>query len=432
MPASRLDAHNLDAQLDWLFARQRFGVKLGLERVTELLELLGRPQEHFQVVLVGGTNGKGSCSSTLASILAQAGTRTGLFTSPHLTHFGERFLVDGLPLSEVEVAAGLELLRPHAEALGATFFEIVTALACALFARAGVECAVMEVGLGGRFDATNALAPRLSVITGVALDHTEVLGDTVTQIATEKAGIMRPGVPALTGATGAALRVIEGAAAALGTPLTALERGAALSVTSLGWLGVQCAVRGPAGEVVVTSPLLGLHQGRNVALAVLAAQVLGVSLEAIRRGTEQTRWPGRLEPIRFAERTFLLDGAHNPQAADALAAALEQLGAAPTTLIFGASVDKQLAEMAAALEPVAAEVILTRARLSPRAASPTQLQPLWHMPVHLTDSPAEALECALARTQLGATVVVAGSLYLVGELRPLLLGEVREARERQQ
>lgn len=427
-----MPAFNPDTPLDWLFARQRFGVKLGLERVTELLERLGRPQERFQVVLVGGTNGKGSCSSTLASILTQAGTRTGLFTSPHLTHFGERFLVDGQPFSEAEVRAGLERLRPHAEALGASFFEIVAALACLLFARAEVEWAVMEVGLGGRFDATNALQPRLGVITGVALDHTDILGDTLAKIAAEKAGIMRPMVPTLSAATGEALDVLDGVARALGAPLYALHRDIDLKAHDLGWSGVRCLIRGPYGPLEVTTPLLGLHQADNVALAVSAAQALGAPPEAIRRGVAHTRWPGRLEPVPFEGRTFLLDGAHNPQAAAALTGTLRRLGVAPATLIFGASADKQLAAMVAALEPVVAEVIVTRARLSPRAAPPALLESLWRAPVFLTDSPAAAKECALARTRVGDTVVVAGSLYLVGELRPLLLGDVQEERERHQ
>lgn len=427
MPAS-----NLGAPLDWLFARQRFGVKLGLERVTELLRRLDRPQDCFRVVLVGGTNGKGSCSSTLASILTQAGVRTGLFTSPHLTHFGERFLVDGQPLDDAEVGAGLEQLRPHAEALGASFFEIVTALACVLFARAEVEWVVMEVGLGGRFDATNALTPRLSVITGVALDHTEILGDTLAEIAAEKAGIMRPATPTLSAATGEALDVLDGVAKPLGAPLYALHREIELTAHDLGWSGVRCLIRSPYGPLEVTTPLLGLHQADNVALAVTAAQALGVSPVAVRQGVARTRWSGRLEPVPFQGRTFLLDGAHNPQAAAALADTLRRLGVAPATLIFGASGDKQLTAMTAALEPVVAEVIVTRARLSPRAAPPALLQSLWRAPVLLTDSPAEALELALARTRVGDTVVGAGSLYLVGELRPLLFGDVQEERERHQ
>ena len=241
MPASELDA-----QLSWLFARQRFGVKPGLERVRALLLSLGNPERTFDTVLVGGTNGKGSCSSTLATILTRSGRRTGLFTSPHLTRFGERFLVDGAQLPDKDLLSGLAAVRPYAEELKATFFEIVTALACLLFARAGVEVAVMEVGLGGRFDATNALTPRLSVITGVALDHTDILGDTVEEIAADKAGIMRPDTITLTGArddaVGDALAVLGDAAQKLGALLWAIGEDVTLAADDLGWSGLRCKV----------------------------------------------------------------------------------------------------------------------------------------------------------------------------------------------
>ncbi len=438
MPAS-----DLDAQLSWLFARQRFGVKPGLERVRALLTRLGNPQEAFGVVLVGGTNGKGSCASTLATILTHSGRRTGLFTSPHLTRFGERFLVDGREPSENDLLAGLAAVRPHAEALEATFFEIVTALACLLFARAGVEVAVMEVGLGGRFDATNALSPRLSIITGVALDHTEVLGDTVAKIAADKAGIMRPDTLSLTGAvddTGndsgndaaGALTVLRDAARKLGAPLWALGHEITVDAREKGWSGLSLGLESPLGRALVTTPLLGLHQAPNVALAVVAAQVLGASGAAVAAGAAQTRWPGRLEPLQARDRTFLLDGAHNPQAARALARALRALGVAPAKLVFGVSADKDVAEIVAALEPSVSEVILTRARLNPRSASPEKLAAYWSVPTFVAETPEAALDTAHTRTRPGEVVVVAGSLYLIGEVRPLLLGETVETFQRLQ
>lgn len=423
---------DLESQLSWLFARQRFGVKPGLARVRALLTRLGEPQRQFDAVLVGGTNGKGSCSSTLAGILSVSGRRTGLFTSPHLTRFGERFLVDGKELVDAELLWALMTLRPHAEALEATFFEIVTALACLLFARTEVDIAVMEVGLGGRLDATNVLTPRLSVITGVALDHTEILGETVAEIAAEKAGIMRAATPTLTGATGAALGVLEETAHSLGAPLLTLGEDIVLRARDLGWSGVRCEIRSPPGPLAVTAPLLGLHQARNVALAAVAGQLLGASSDAIGQGVARTRWPGRLEPVKFKERTFLLDGAHNPEAARALAAAVQRLGAVPVKFIFGVAADKALAEIVGALEPVVSEVILTRARLSPRAAMPETLALYWNVPTAVTDTPEEALELILKCTVPGEVVVVAGSLYLIGEIRPVLLEATLEVWERHQ
>lgn len=423
MPASNPE---LDAQLGWLFARQRFGMTLGLERVRSLLEALGRPQDEFTTVLVGGTNGKGSCSSTLASILHTAGRRVGLFTSPHLTHFRERFVVGGEPVSDDALLIALGLVRPHAEALTASFFEIVTALACVLFAREGVELAVIEVGIGGRFDATNVLEPHVSVITNVALDHTEILGERIEQIASEKAGIMRLGRPLLTGAEGEALGVLQQEASALGSTLWALGDGLQLEACDLGWDGVWFRLGSAFGTLSATTPLLGLHQARNVALATAAALMLGVQEGDIIAGVSRTRWPGRLEPIPFAGRRFLLDGAHNPQAAQALAVALTSLAVTPVPLIFGLSADKAADSVVRSLEPITKEVILTRARLSPRAAPPETLRAYWQVPATVAETPEEALEVALARTLPGDTIVVAGSLYLIGEVRPILLGEHTE------
>ncbi len=431
--------------LGWLFARQCFGVKLGLERMRALLTRLGEPQRRFETVLVGGTNGKGSVSSTLAGILTQTGARTGLFTSPHLSHFSERFVVSGEPVQDPLLWDALGEVRPHAEALGATFFEIVTVLGCLLFARSGVEVAVIEVGMGGRFDATNVLSPRLTVITGVALDHTEVLGETLGAIAYEKAGIMRAGVPCFTGATGEALTVLEREAARLETPLWVLGRELEVQVSERGWAGSSLRLLSSVGDLsvrdlpvrdlAVQTPLLGAHGARNAALAVAAAQALGVEEEAIQRGTAATRWPGRLEPVGYQGQTFLLDGAHNPEAAAALAGALQLLRVAPARLIFGASEDKALEEMVRSLAPATREVIVTRAQRSPRSSLPDALAELWRaasVPVRVTTSPEEAVQLALgsSRPDKGASDdlwVVAGSLYLIGEVRPMLLGEVAES-----
>ena len=420
------------SDLEWLFARQRFGVDLGLGRVEGLLARLGRPQDTFETVLVGGTNGKGSTAATLANVLNAAGRRTALFTSPHLTRFAERFVVAGQEVGEGALEDALATVRPPAEALEATFFEIVTALGCLLFARAGTEVAVMEVGLGGRLDATNALEPKISLITNVALDHTEVLGATEAAIAAEKAGILRANVPALTGATGEASGVIKSVAENLKTPLWVLGEEVTLTVADLGWSGSQVDLNTPLGTLELTTPLLGLHQARNVTLAAAAAQRLGVPDDAIRRGVATTRWPGRLEPLPYRGRTVLLDGAHNPQAAHALADALVTLNAAPVTLIFGAAADKDLPAIAGALAPVTAHAVLTRAELSPRAASPEALAALWPVPTTLAKTPGEALEHALALTSPGGVIVVAGSLYLVGEVRPLLLGHEAEPWQRLQ
>ena len=396
----------------------------GLGRVRALLARLGDPQQQFESLLIGGTNGKGSVAATLSSILTASGQRTGLFTSPHLTRFAERFLVDGSQLSASAVLHALQRVRPHAEALEASFFEIVTALGCLLFAEASVQVAVMEVGLGGRLDATNALEPVLSVLTNVGLDHTAILGDTLSAIAGEKAGILRAGRPAVTGVDAPLLPILEAA----GADLWVMGRDADLHLESLGWDGWRVQLTSPAGILNFQTPLLGKHGAENAALAVLAALRLGISEDAIQNGAAQTRWPGRLELLAFTRgRRVLLDGAHNPDGARALGEALRGLGVGRVPFIFGATQEKDIAGVVQALEPLMSEVILTRASHSPRAADPADLASLFSVPVQVAASPAHAL--ALLPDGLS---VACGSLYLVGELRPLLLGEAGEDWERWQ
>ncbi len=395
----------------------------GLGRVRSLLARLGDPQQQFGAVLVGGTNGKGSVSASLSAMLTASGTRTGLFTSPHLTRFAERFVLDGQELSSDTVRDALHRVRPLAEETQASFFETVTALGCLLFAEAGVQVAVMEVGLGGRLDATNALEPLLSVITNVGLDHTAILGDTLEAIAGEKAGILRPGLPAVTGVGAALLKVLE----ASGADLWALGRDARWEAQPLGWDGWRVHLASALGTLSFQTPLLGAHGAGNAALAALAAQRLGLPAAAIRAGAAQTRWPGRLELLPTWQGRLLLDGAHNPDGAQALRAALAGLGVGRVPFIFGASGEKDIAGVVRELEACMSRVILTRAAHSPRAADPAALAALFSVPTQLAATPAEAL--SLLPPGLS---VACGSLYLLGELRPLLLGEAGEDWERWQ
>lgn len=398
----------------------------GLERMRLLLERLGQPQRAFQVVLVGGTNGKGSTSATLASVLHVAGERVGLFTSPHLTRFTERFVVNSQEVPEEDMLAVLREVRPLAEEVQATFFEIVTVMACLLFSRRGVTMAVMEVGLGGRLDSTNALEPALSVVTNVSLDHTAVLGKTRELIAGEKAGILRRGRPAVLGVDSEVLPVFE----CEGADLWSAGRDFTVATESSGWQGAKLKVTLPGdAPLVFHTPLLGQHGASNAALAAVAAVRLGVSREAVVRGAALTTWPGRMEVLPWQGGEILLDGAHNPAGAAALADALIELRAAPLPVIFGAAEDKDVAGVARHLRRVASRVILTRAALSPRAADPAGLAQFFSdLPVTVTDTPAEAL----AAVHSEARGVACGSLYLIGELRPLLLSQQPERWERWQ
>jgi dihydrofolate synthase / folylpolyglutamate synthase len=428
----------------WVERLQRFGMRPGLARTRALLAAVGDPQRRLEVALVAGTNGKGSTTALLDAMLrAVPGPRSpvGRFVSPHLQSFDERFHVEGRPLPADDLAAALRELRPPAERLEATFFEVLVALALSSFAAAGVGRAVLEVGMGGRFDATNATEPTLSVVTQVALDHEAVLGHDVATIAAEKAGILRSGVPVVSSAEGAAWAVLRATAGRLGAPLIGVDE-AGVRLIDRGWDGVEVVV-GPASAAhVVRTRLLGAHQARNLATAVLAARAWGVPWDAVVRGAETARWPGRLEAIEAGGVRWLLDGAHNPAGADALVAALARLGAVPGAAVVGVTLDRLDGLLLPALARLAPRLVATGASQSPRAAPATavaeRLGGAGTERVVAAGTPIEALDLAgrWAREAAGAvaspTVVVAGSLYLVGEARALLLGDEVERFERWQ
>jgi dihydrofolate synthase / folylpolyglutamate synthase len=412
----------------WLEALQRFGMRPGLERISALLHALGHPEREMEVVLVAGTNGKGSVTALLHAMVREAGARAGRFVSPHLERFEERVTVDGGADDRAALHAALERVRPQALALGATYFEALTAVALTAFALRRVETAVLEVGMGGRWDATNATDPRLSVVTTVDLDHTEVLGATIAAIAADKAGVARPGRPLLTGAVSEALAVVRSEAARVGARLWALDDHP-FTCRDLGWRGLQVELRVPSGATwALTTPLLGAHQGRNLALAAAAAELLGVTPEAARRAARRLEWPGRMEVLHARGRRWLLDGAHNPAGAAAAARtvrSLEPAGAA--ALVVGVSGDKDVAGVLGALQPVARAVVATRAAASARAAAPHELAAALEASdptatVRVTERPEAALAAAEELTGPGDLVVVAGSLFLVGEIRTLLRG----------
>ena len=402
------------------------------------MEALGSPQLHFPSILVAGTNGKGSTSATLASILRTGGYRTGLYTSPHLARVNERVRIDGQDISDDDFAAYYFRVDDCARQLVAegrlkgypSFFEAMTALAFMAFAEQGVQIAVLEVGIGGRLDATNIVEPLLSVITDISLDHTEWLGLTITAIAKEKAGILRqngvlvtlPQHPEANQAIGEAAEAlnVRGVNAAEYVPARG-DEGDAYSLTVLG------------ERIVVESPLSGAHQQRNVALAIAAAVELcnrhGYKFTAaqISAGIRATRWPGRLERFSQPGRAdVLLDVAHNPAGAWALRSALSHLDLAPRkmTAVFGCLKDKAFDEMAQILFPLFETVVLTEVS-SPRTASMPEMQAAavaTGTHVLTAASPKGALTQALTLTPLDGLVTVTGSVYLVGELRGLLVG----------
>jgi dihydrofolate synthase/folylpolyglutamate synthase len=437
--------------------------KFSLDEIGALLNALGNPQRTFPSVLIAGTNGKGSTAATLAAILSASGLRTGLYTSPHLARPNERIRIDGVDISDDDFAerffrvrsASRKLVEDGKLAQLPSYFETLTAMAFLQFAEPAIEVAVLEVGMGGRLDATNIVDPILSIITDISLDHMEWLGPTITDIAREKAGILRKGGTLITlpqhpeasqvlGEVASSLSVLGVSAVPYMPPMAPGGHDAQSSGENS--LGGSYPVEALGQTIEVASPLRGSHQHRNVALAVAAAVELAIShgfpitATSIAHGVRSTRWPARLECITIEnpdthKRTeFILDVAHNPAGAWALRAGLrelipdEQLG----TLVFSCLRDKPVLEIAQILFPIFNEVIFapimsTRATHMPdllAAAAAT------NTPSFAASSISQAVDLAFVRSaapRAGKTIVVAGSVYLVGEARSHLLARIAQS-----
>lgn len=437
-----------------LQARGRFGIRLGLGRTRALLRRLGNPERAVRGALIGGTNGKGSAQALIGDALRAAGLAVGQTPKPHLVDYRERVIVDGEPISRAAFADLVEEVLDAADELAPrlgppTEFEVLTCAAFLQFARAEVDVAVVEVGLGGRLDATNAWQGGISAITNVALDHTEHLGPTVESIAREKAQIIKRGdMAALTGASGPARAIIERRARRIGVPLRVV---APLPVRSMDRRGIELEL--PTGEALAVG-LLGRHQAANaaVALAVIeelnAAGMADVSFDAVREAFAAARWPGRLEllalgPDGRAEATWpapvtpqsgrpdvLIDGAHNPAGTAALGEALDELrpllSVGRAVLLVGVLRDKDVTGMLAPLRSArtlsGALVIATNVPHTPRSLAAAELAAAWGAPARPIDDAAAALAAAAdAALAADGPLVICGSLYLVGHMRRLLL-----------
>jgi dihydrofolate synthase/folylpolyglutamate synthase len=422
----------LDQALHKLYRRNLHAVKLGLEETRALLEELGQPQEAFLSIHVAGTNGKGSVCAMLAAVLQAAGYRTGLYTSPHLIRFSERVRVQGEPITDLELARQIELVedalarRCESGMRDATFFEFTTALAFSHFRDQMVQVAVIETGMGGRLDATNVITPVLSVITPIGLDHQQHLGHTVEAIAGEKAGIIKPGRPVVCAEMEVAAREVMGRTARLrGAPFVPVAESVQVKRVRQTLAGQRISVETPdeaIGPIIL--PLLGTHQLANVATAMTALLTfrdtcsLPVPVEAISKGLAAVHWPARLQVVEH-EPPVLVDGAHNPPAAMALARALHEVAPKqPVALVSSFLSDKDavgfLREMAGGvrrlwLVPLANERAMSMADML-TAARGARLDAA--SAPNLTAALVEAK--AWAREQKGL-VCVAGSLYLAGE-----------------
>ena len=402
----------------------RFGMKLGTERTRAILDRLGNPERGMRGALIAGTNGKGSTAVCLASILQAAGRNVGFMPKPHLISYTERIQLNGVPISEEDFVRTLEELKPVLDEITreigqATEFEMLTAMALAHLAPR-IDRLVCEVGLGGRLDATNALDLGVAIITNVDLDHQKYLGNTIEEIAFEKASIIKPGNHVITACEGVALEIVERHAKDAGSTIWRLGREIHLESRSKGWDGHVLTVTGPGFEHAGLSlPLVGEYQAANAALAVAAAEALGdATEEAVRRGLAATVWPGRLQLIARQPRV-VLDGGHNPQALTRAGAALRKLiGTERLVVVFAMLSERDPVQLLAAvrtLKPDAA-VFTEPASAAGHAISADQLAATYGADGSAVTPAKAALERARDLAGADGNVFVCGSLYLVGEI----------------
>ena len=417
-------AMTYDETLAQIFSRGRFGMKPGLERVTEILARLGNPHEKLKAVQIAGTNGKGSTGAFLSSIMTAAGCRTAFFSSPHLMRFAERFRINETEVSE-DILHEAALRVVAAAPAEATFFEIVTALAFLLFAEAKVELAIMEAGMGGCWDATNVANGILAIITPISLDHCAYLGDSVALIAAEKAGIIKAGAPVVIGPQEPdALLPLTAAAARLAAPVYLHGRDFQMTASTTGFVyrAAGCTMEG------LELGLQGRFQSANAAAAVTAARLLvpagfSLSAAAIRKGLAAAVWPGRLE-LFSGERRVLLDGAHNPAGAVALIESLQDFSYKRLCLVVGMMADKAWQETLAPLLALAEQVIIVEPALD-RALAAEELACFCRgagVDPYSAGGVSAGLERAMRSAAPDDLILVTGSLFTVGEARAYMTG----------
>ncbi len=414
--------------MDALFPGVPTAVDWGLGRMRAALAELGNPHRRYRALHVGGTNGKGSVASTWASVLRLQGARAGLYTSPHLCSFRERVMIDGEPVPARRLLDVAARLRPLARELGMSFFEAATLLALVVFAEDEVDAACIEVGLGGRLDATNVIEPEVTAVTNVALDHQDHLGHSLEEIAREKAGIIKPGVPVVT-AEGrpAALRVLEGRAARAGAPFHRIQPWRDIQGLRLGRRGTRFSVRTAGGDLLdLRTPLPGAHQATNAALAVRALELLPTppSAEAVRAGVAAVRWPGRGQVHRVGDLNYIFDVAHNGAAVGALARVLADLAPPrPLAVLAGILGDKDWSRMLPPLVDLADVVVFTIPASAPpeRSWDPRAVasEVGGGVPIQVVDEVGDAVRRAAGLAR-GGTVVVTGSCHTVGDALQVL------------
>jgi len=423
-----------EATLKWLFAQQARGIKFGLDNTTELLSRLGDPHLRFRSLHVAGTNGKGSVSAMSAAVLGEAGYCTGLYTSPHLVDFRERIQVDGIPIGEKEMLRLAEEVRTIAEEMRTrsadkrlTFFELTTAMAFAHFADRGVEEAVVEVGMGGRLDATNVIHPECAVITRIALEHTQHLGRAIADIAFEKAGIIKPEVPVITiEQDPGVIDVLQRRAAELSSPIKIVGRDVSYELIASTLEGTDVYVE--EIDANISLPLLGSYQAANCALACgglaeLMRRGLYIPDEAFLNGLAKVKWPGRLEIVGRGP-CIILDASHTPDGARTVSEEVERLIGGKIILILGVLRDKDLDGIARAFGRISRRAVAT-APPTDRAYSAEEVGSVLsaYCPTDTVDGVGRAIEWARSNAAPDDTILVTGSLYTIGEAKRWMNGQ---------
>jgi dihydrofolate synthase / folylpolyglutamate synthase len=425
--------------LEFLFSLERLGMKFGLENMEAICAALGHPERSFRSIIVAGTNGKGSVTAMTSAALHAAGYATARYTSPHLERIEERFVIGEREVAPADLEDAATTIQATVERLIAegvlealpTFFECATAIAFEIFRRARVEIAVVEVGLGGRLDATNVITPMAAVITTIDFDHQDLLGESLESIAREKAGVIKPGIPVIVGPVAPGARaVIEARCSEVGARLVDAGERVRVTAPTAGGPGGERRVSFEAGQHRlndVALALRGRHQIGNAAVAFclmteLASLGLRLDETVMRAGLATARWPGRLERVRWRGSDVLLDAAHNPAGARALAGYLGENGWTDVTLVLGVMRDKDVTGMLSALLPCCTTLVCTTPpspRALPAEALAALAAPLRSAPARVVSIPDPAAAMAAACVG-GARVVAAGSIFLIGALRGIL------------
>ena len=411
--------------LRFLYGLQIFGIKLGLRNITNVLGDIGNPHNYFQAIHIAGTNGKGSTAALIESVLRSAGYKTGLFTSPHLFDFTERIRVNGRPIPKRKVSSGIDVLKPYIEHYRCTFFEAATALAFRHFCKEQVDVAIVEVGMGGRLDATNVISPLCTVITDIDSDHTEYLGEELKSIAQEKAAVIKEGSIVVTSVTQPeAKKVLRTSCIKRGATLYPTSESCSITTKEISFRGSRIDIRTPFGSHTdLHIPLLGRHQLRNAAAAILATDVLNgdgfrVSERDVKEGIAGTTWPGRLQILKHSP-LFLVDGAHNPGGMQALKEALLELFTYKNLiLVFGVMSNKRYAEMLKTIVPLARHVILTKPNMERALDCHVLVEEVHRLTSQFEVVPSvnRAVRKALTKADPRDIVCAAGSLFLVGDI----------------